>query len=125
MTDLVSVVIIGVGIASFVVGLVGCVILTPNVWSPKDTWFKRSLISSSSLILGIFILILAMDANEIMSELRARDFGALWKSVWSILAFLVPGGVILVLATYVRLVLWEKYEGSMARLIESLRSRRK
>jgi hypothetical protein len=125
MNDLRINLVIGVGIACFVGGIIGYVILSPNPWNPKEQWLKKSVISSYVGMFGFFILLLTLDQNDLINELQALDYGAIWKSVWSILVYILLGGILLTTGTYLKVSMGSIYSAITQQWLRNRNERKK
>lgn len=110
---------VGIGIAGFLGGLIGYVILSPTPWDHKNQWLKKSLLSSYTGMLGLFVLVLAMNATYLLHELRADDFRAVLELVGTILAYVFPGGLILSVGTYLKTLMG----GTRDKMFQQLKNR--
>lgn len=121
MKDLVSILIVGFGITGFVGGGIAYVLFAPKLLTDRRQWFKRSMLSSFFGASGIFILVLSMDAENLLR----LQYKALWNSILLMLVYFFLGGIVLTLLNYARILILEKYNEMMGHLIKRLNNRKK
>lgn len=120
MSELTSLLILGVGFACLITGLIMSIILAPKPWNPKKQWIVRSLLSSFIGILSVFFFISAL---EIRSQM-VFDYQVVWDSFPSMLIFIFIGGVVLAIGLFVRVVIWRKRDDLMQKFITRLKNRK-
>lgn len=125
MNNLISYIVSVVGIASFIAGAIGYVILAPKLSNPKDQWLKKSLIASCIGMLGLFVWIITMDSYDLVNELASHDLSGISNSLWSILVIIILALILLTIGTYVKMLMLVDYDKSLQLLIKKLRDRRK
>ena len=117
MKDLASTLIVGFGITGFIGGIIAAILIAPKPSTNRNQWFKRSVLSSFIGASGIFILVLSMDAENLLS-LQGK---ALWNSILVMLEYLLLGGILLTLLNYARILILVKHTEMMKRLIKRLK----
>jgi len=121
MKDLISYLIVGLGIAGFVGGLIVAVLFAPKLSIDKRQWLKRSFLSSLFAVSGIFLLFLSMGAGDSLG-LRGKAF---WDSILVMLEYFLLGTIIFTLLNYARIMILEKHAETMEHFIKHLNNRRK
>jgi uncharacterized membrane protein required for colicin V production len=122
MKDFISYLIVGIGIAGFVGGLIAAVLFAPKLSADRRQWFKRSVLSSFFAASGIFILVLSIGG---MNDLLSLQGEAFWNSILVMLEYFLLGTIIFALLNYARILLLEKHTEMMGRLIKRLNNRGK
>jgi hypothetical protein len=121
MKDLVSILIVGFGITGFIGGVIAATVFAPKLLTDRSQWFKRSMLASFIGVSGIFLLVLSMDAENLLS-LQGK---ALWNSILVMLEYFLLGVIILTLLNYARILMLENHTKRMERLIKRLNNRNK
>ena len=70
---------------------------------------------------GLFIFLVSLEAGDFYS----RQYETVWNSMLSMLAFMLPAVILFAIALYVRVIMWEKYEELLDRVIGHLKSKEK
>jgi signal transduction histidine kinase len=119
MNESTSLIIVGIGFICLLIGLTLSVILAPKPWIPERQWIARSLLSSFSGILSVFVFV---------STLAIRDqnfvnYQRIWNSISSMLVFIMIGGILFAVGLYIRVIIWKKRDDLTQGLIKKMKNK--
>lgn len=111
MKDPLSTLILSIGIVITIGALIASVYFTPSPWTQRREWLRRSAISGALAATGSFFFVLA-----VLVSAPAANLDLFWRVLPFALVLTLVIGVLTVLGTFARVILWEKYDRLLRRL---------
>ncbi len=98
-------VFMGILICASIAALVVSLLLAPNLWTPRQQWFKRSMLSGASFGVACFsfLLFLAFPGN------LPPDYERVWDSLRSVLFIAIGMGLVIGLLSYMSTIILARY----------------